>query len=159
MPALNLLPIGNGGLFPGMHCRNCGGELPAERAELGYDYCTEPECVDACLTGLDVVAVHVNKASDQYVLRRHLDIPEDRSTRSVDPGWAPLLARRPERSGRAQARPKSTEEKIDALEADLDAALAAETDPQKRNKLVNDYNAKLRRFDIRYRRTRQRRAS
>jgi hypothetical protein len=45
---------------------------------------------------------------------------------------------------------------IDELEAELDAALAADTDPRKRNKLVNDYNAKLRRLDIRYRRARQR---
>ena len=34
-----------------------------------------------------------------------------------------------------------------------------ETDPLVRNKLVNDYNAKLRQFDIRYRRTRQRHPS
>ncbi len=140
-----------------MQCKNCAKPLPAERVELGYDYCTDRRCVDACLKGLDVVAVHVNKASDQYVLRRQLDIPEDTSTRSVDPGWAPLLGSPADRPQRAPSRRKTTAEKIDALEADLDAALAVETDPAKRNKLVNDYNAKLRRFDIRYRRTRQRR--
>jgi hypothetical protein len=43
------------------------------------------------------------------------------------------------------------------LEAELDNALAQETDPEARNKLVNDFNARLRRFDIRYRRIRQRR--
>ena len=140
-----------------MQCKNCGGEVPAERAELGYDYCTEPNCVEACLEGLDLVAVHVNKASDQYVLRRQLDIPKDTSTRSIDPVWAALQAPPVEHTARTPKRPKSTQERIDELEAELDAALAAESDPRRRNKLVNDYNAKLRRFDIRYRRTRQRR--
>jgi hypothetical protein len=124
--------------------------------ELGYDYCTTPACVDECLKPLDVVAVHVNKASDQYVLREHLDIPENTSTWSIDRGWAPLLAPPARREVNGHDRPKTTVQAIDELEAELDAALAAETDPRKRNKLVNDYNAKLRRFDIRYRRTRQR---
>ncbi len=47
-----------------MKCRNCGGEFSAERAELGYDYCTSPACVEACLEPLNVVAVAVNKAAD-----------------------------------------------------------------------------------------------
>ena len=51
-----------------MSCRNCGGEFSAERAELGYDYCTKPECVEACLEPLNVVAVSVNKAADQNSL-------------------------------------------------------------------------------------------
>ncbi len=142
-----------------MNCKNCGGEISAERAALGYDYCTGTRCVEACLKGLDMVAVHVNKASDQYVLRRQLDIPNDTSTRSIDPVWAAVPAPMVEQEtpSRKRERPKTTEEKIDELEAELDAALAAESDPSKRNKLVNDYNAKLRRFDIRYRRIRQRR--
>jgi hypothetical protein len=137
-----------------LNCRNCGGPVAAERAELGYDYCTKPECVAACLKRLNVVAVHVNKASDQYMLREQLGLPEHRSTVSVEPGL-PALHGRTERS-RRHVRPRSTVEKIDALEAELDAALAVETDPERRNKLVNDYNAKLRQFDIRYRRIRQR---
>jgi hypothetical protein len=139
-----------------MQCRNCGEELSAERVELGYDYCTTPACVDECLKPLDVVAVHVNKASDQYVLRQQLDIPENTSTWSIDPGWAPLLAPPASRAVKRHDRPKTTVQAIDELEAELDAALAGQTDPRKRNKLVNDYNAKLRKFDIRYRRTRQR---
>jgi len=42
--------------------------------------------------------------------------------------------------------------------AELDAALEAERDPARRAKLVNDHNAKLRRLNIRYRQTAQRRA-
>src|SRR5438132_562212 len=44
---------------PCLKCRNCGGEFSAERAELGYDYCTSPACVEACLEPLNVVAVGV----------------------------------------------------------------------------------------------------
>jgi hypothetical protein len=138
-----------------MQCKHCGAKLAVERAELGYDYCTDQECVDACLKALNVVAVHVNKASDQYVLRDQLDLPEHKPTRSIDPGWTPLFTPR-SRPERRRPRAKTTVEQIDQLEAALDAALAVETDPFVRNKLVNDYNAKLRQLDIRYRRTRQR---
>jgi hypothetical protein len=139
-----------------MDCRSCGNPIPRERAELGYDYCTEPACVRACLKPLNIVAVHVNKASDQYVLREDLHLPDHKSTTTVEPGWAPLGTPR-EPVSTTLARRKSTLDEIDDLEAALDAALAIETDPEKRNKLVNDYNASLRRFDIRYRRVRQRR--
>ena len=138
-----------------MQCKHCRTELAAERAALGYDYCTEQECVDACLKALNVVAVHVNKASDQYVLREQLDLPDHKPTRSIDPGWTPLFTPR-SRPQRKRPQSKTTVALIDELEAELDAALAGETDPRKRNKLVNDYNAKLRQFDIRYRRIRQR---
>src|SRR4051812_36752676 len=57
-----------------LHCKNCGARFSDERAELGYDYCSRAECVEACFEPLDVVAVAVNKASDQYVLRRDLDL-------------------------------------------------------------------------------------
>jgi hypothetical protein len=141
-----------------MRCKHCGTEFPEERAELGYDYCTDQACVDACLKPLNVVAVHVNKASDQYVLREQLGLPEHKSTRTIDPGWAPLFAP-PAQRPRTRARSRTTVEVINELEAELDAALASETDPKRRNKLVNDYNAQLRRFDIRYRRIRQRHPS
>ncbi len=139
-----------------MHCRNCGDEFSAEREALGYDYCTKPACVEACLKPLNVVAVHVNKASDQYVLREQLDLPEHKPTGAIDPGWTPLVTPRIPPTAKNRPRPLTTVEAIDALESELDAALTVETDPDRRNKLRNDYNAKLRHFDIRYRRTRQR---
>jgi hypothetical protein len=163
LPASGIRPAA--GVFPYAHerwrlslemqCRHCGQDFSEERARLGYDYCTEPSCVGACLKRLNVVAVHVNKASDQYVLREHLDLPDHKSTRSLDPGWTPLLATSAG-AQRAVTRNKTTVAAINELEAELDEALAVETDPRQRNKLVNDYNAKLRRFDIRYRRLRQR---
>ena len=49
------------------NCITCGDELHPERAER-YDYCTRPGCREANAKGLDMVAVGVNKAADQYVV-------------------------------------------------------------------------------------------
>jgi hypothetical protein len=101
----------------------------------------------------------VNKAADQYLLRRHLDLPEHpERTAGADDGdslGSLGLAGR-QRPERARARGPSS--RIARLEAELDAALAAESDPARRRKLVDDHNAKLRRLNIRYRRSAQRRA-
>ena len=48
-------------------CVTCGAELHPERAEK-YDYCTRAECRAENAKGLTIVAVGVNKASDQYVV-------------------------------------------------------------------------------------------
>jgi hypothetical protein len=48
-------------------CVTCDRELDPERAEK-YDYCTLPGCQAENNRGLTVVAVGVNKASDQFVL-------------------------------------------------------------------------------------------
>lgn len=140
-----------------MDCTNCGEELTEERAAVGYSYCTRPECIEACFEPVDVVALAVNKAADQYLLRRHLDLPEHLARSSTDDGdslGALGLAGRP---APERARSKNASTRIARLEADLDAALAAESDPARRRKLVNDHNAKLRRLNIRYRRSAQRR--
>jgi len=138
-----------------LSCRNCGGEFSAERAELGYDYCTKPECVEACLEPLNVVAVSVNKAADQYVLREHLRLPKHITESSIDagPGSLGLRFRKPT----TPRRPRSTSDAIAELERELETQLAGEHDPARRRKLVNDHNAKLRRLNIRYRRIAQRR--
>jgi hypothetical protein len=140
-----------------LHCTNCGDELTEERATLGYSYCTLPECVEACFEPADVVALAVNKAADQYLLRRHLDLPEHPARSSSDDSdslGALGLAGRP---APERARAKSASARIARLEAELDAALTDESDPARRRKLVNDHNAKLRRLNIRYRRSAQRR--
>jgi hypothetical protein len=145
-----------------VQCRQCEEELTPERAALGYDYCTRPECVEACFEPVDVVALGVNKAADQYLLRRHLDIPEPTARTSGDApddsfGALNLVGKPP--TARSQSRTttaKSTAAKIAALEAELDAALACEQDPAQRRKLVDDHNARLRQLNIRYRRTAQR---
>ena len=48
-------------------CVTCGAELHPERAKK-YDYCMSPECQKKNLKGLTMVAVGVNKASEQYLL-------------------------------------------------------------------------------------------
>src|SRR6478752_5192338 len=92
-----------------LRCTNCGNELSSERTELGYSYCTREECVAACFEPVDVVALAVNKAADQYLLRRHLDLPEHPPRPEVDRdtlGALGLAARAaPERP---RARPTAT---------------------------------------------------
>jgi hypothetical protein len=141
-----------------LNCKNCGARFSDERAELGYDYCSRKECVDACFKPLDLVAVAVNKASDQYVLRRHLDLPPQPPARKPgrdEGGWlSGLRTKEPAKAPQLD----TTAARIARLEAELDAALQTEHDPARRAKLVNDYNARLRRLNIRYRQSAQRKA-
>jgi DNA-directed RNA polymerase subunit N (RpoN/RPB10) len=48
-------------------CVTCGSELHPERAEK-YDYCTRRECRERNARPLEIVAVAVNKAADQYLV-------------------------------------------------------------------------------------------
>lgn len=48
-------------------CITCGDELHPERAER-YDYCTKPACQQANAEELPIVAIGVNKASDQFAI-------------------------------------------------------------------------------------------
>ena len=51
-----------------MHCVECGDELTAERAELGYRYCTKPACQAVHHRGLEITTVGVNKSADSIVV-------------------------------------------------------------------------------------------
>jgi hypothetical protein len=48
-------------------CITCGDELHPERAER-YGYCTKPACRQANAEELPIVAIGVNKASDQFAI-------------------------------------------------------------------------------------------
>jgi hypothetical protein len=48
-------------------CITCGDRLHAERAKR-YDYCTKPACQQANAEELPIVAIGVNKASDQFAI-------------------------------------------------------------------------------------------
>ncbi|HWN26522.1 MAG TPA: hypothetical protein VNP37_06110 [Actinomycetospora sp.] len=50
------------------HCVGCGREIAAERAELGYTYCTAPACQAEYRRGPTVTAVAVNKSGDAFRL-------------------------------------------------------------------------------------------
>ncbi|GAA4918198.1 hypothetical protein EV188_101598 [Actinomycetospora succinea] len=47
-------------------CIGCGCGIPAERAELGYTYCTAPDCQARFRRGPTVTAVAVNKSGDAF---------------------------------------------------------------------------------------------
>jgi hypothetical protein len=49
-------------------CVECGAGLPAERAELGYRYCTAAACQAVHHPGLVITTVGVNKSADSVVL-------------------------------------------------------------------------------------------
>jgi hypothetical protein len=50
------------------NCIECGDALPAERAELGYRYCTKAACQAVHHRGLAVTTVGVNKSADTVVV-------------------------------------------------------------------------------------------
>jgi hypothetical protein len=49
-------------------CIGCGVELPEERAELGYRYCTKDSCQALYHRGLTVTTVGVNKSADAVIV-------------------------------------------------------------------------------------------
>src|SRR5919198_908801 len=48
-------------------CRNCGEPVDRRRVDLGYDYCTRPDCQERLVKRVELARVTVNKAADQYV--------------------------------------------------------------------------------------------
>jgi hypothetical protein len=50
------------------HCVECGDELLAERAELGYTYCTKDGCQARHHRGLVVTTVGTNKGADTMIV-------------------------------------------------------------------------------------------
>jgi hypothetical protein len=97
----------------------------------------------------NVVAIHVNKSNDQYVLREDLDIPQVAGRTRVDGGHygAPLRPRRAPRSGSL-----TDGQRIDRMRRELEAELEECTDKAERSRLIDTYNAQVRRMNIRYRR-------
>jgi hypothetical protein len=83
------------------NCVTCGVELHPERAEK-YRYCTSGECRAKNVRGLTILAVGVNKASDQYVVLDERAEEEMASGRYRDPGRSSsgrLGGRRPNAGG------------------------------------------------------------
>ena len=132
-----------------LKCKNCGDALPVERSKSGYDYCTKPACVEVCMRSPNVVAIHVNKSNDQYVLRKDLNIPQVAGRTRVDGGHygAPPRPRRTSRSGSL-----TDGQRIDRMRRELEAELEECTDQAERSRLIDTYNAQVRRMNIRYRR-------
>jgi hypothetical protein len=108
-----------------MECKNCGEPVDPRRAELGYDYCTRRECQERCVDRVELAAVAVNKASDQYV-RADEVVPEGPSARwGIDPEPADEEEpARPRREAPRARRRSSTTKKLERAAARLDAELA-----------------------------------
>ena len=118
-------------------CIGCGRGIPAERAELGYTYCTAPDCQARFRQGPTVTAVAVNKSGDAFRVADPDEIAARAAagefaqkntglgTVSEDPGHVavprvPAQRRAPRRPPRT-ARPAWTpaQEKIVRLYADM----------------------------------------
>jgi hypothetical protein len=51
-----------------VRCIECGAALSSERAELGYRYCTRPDCQALHHRPVEVTAVGTNKGADTYLV-------------------------------------------------------------------------------------------
>ena len=78
-------------------CLTCGDELHPERAER-YDYCTKPPCVRDNAAQLPIVAIGVNKASDQFA------ILDERTRVEASTG---RYKKQPDASGATTRRPRA----------------------------------------------------
>jgi hypothetical protein len=81
-------------------CVTCGDELHPERAER-YDYCTRAACRRENAEGLPIVAIGVNKASDQFAILDERTREEASSGRYKKHPDASGAAERPARPARA----------------------------------------------------------
>ena len=148
-----------------MKCKNCGEPVDPRRVELGYEYCTRAECQERCLERVELAAVAVNKASDQYV-RADEVVPERPPARwGIDP--EPADDEAPGRCRLREAPPvrrrSSTTKKLERAAARLDAELArlyerfckgeltAAEMRSRQNERIRAFNALVRRENIRYR--------
>ena len=146
-----------------MKCRNCGDEVDPRRVELGYDYCTRPECQERLVKRVELARVTVNKAADQYVRA------EDVVPGGPRPKWGideeDDEAPRPERRVQEPppARRLSTEKKLQRASQKLDAALMQVYERfcrseityadmrTEQNALIQAFNDRVRSENIRYR--------
>ena len=105
-----------------MNSRICGDVLDPRRADLGYDYCLKERCQELCLEGVKLAAVGVNKAADYYMGADEVHHPHLPPSTSVQPGEPnePAAGGHPSRPAATQeARPRTTLERLRALEAQL----------------------------------------
>jgi hypothetical protein len=79
-------------------CVTCGSELHPERAAK-YDDCTSPECQRQNARGLEILAVGVNKAADQYEVVDGRTRAETAAGADGRDPIAPVRAARPRRGG------------------------------------------------------------
>ena len=146
-----------------MKCRNCGDDVDPRRVELGYDYCTRPECQERLVKRVELARVTVNKAADQYVRAEEVVPSGPRPKWGIDEedDEAPTPERRVQEP--PPARRLSTEKKLQRASQKLDVALmqvyerfcrseitCAEMQSEQ-NALIQAFNDLVRSENIRYR--------
>jgi hypothetical protein len=118
-----------------VRCVECGDELPGERVELGYRYCTKPACQALHHRGVAITTVAVNKSADSIVvadadeIRRRGEAGEftkkdtglGLAYRGGQPSAGPATARRRPRAVQAptQARWTAQQEQVVRLYHDM----------------------------------------
>jgi hypothetical protein len=144
-------------------CRNCGEEVDPRRVELGYDYCTRPECQERLVKRVELARVTVNKAADQYVRAEEVVPGGPRPKWGIDEEDDGVP--RPERRVQEPppARRLSTEKKLHLASQKLDAALMQVYERfcrsemtygemrTEQNALIQAFNDRVRSENIRYR--------
>ncbi|MGH3782939.1 MAG: hypothetical protein ACRDRO_20535 [Pseudonocardiaceae bacterium] len=56
------------------NCIECGDEILAERAQLGYRYCTKARCQAVHYRGVAITAIGVNKSADSFIIADEAEI-------------------------------------------------------------------------------------
>ena len=56
------------------NCIECGDEILAERAQLGYRYCTKAQCQAVHYRGVAITAIGVNKSADSLIVADEAEI-------------------------------------------------------------------------------------
>jgi len=132
-----------------LQCRNCGDPVSEERVDAGFEYCMKPACVEACIRPLNVVAIAVNKSNEQLALREQLDIPRIAARTQTDGGQFGVPVRR------EQPEPEvlTDGQRITRMRRALESRLELCGDESERARLIDAYNADVRRMNIRYRRS------
>jgi hypothetical protein len=94
----------------GVRCIECGDELPAERVELGYPYCTKNACQAKHHRGLAITTSGMNKSADTVLVanadevrRRGEDGQLARKDTSIGLDYRPLRAGSPRRAAQPPA--------------------------------------------------------
>jgi hypothetical protein len=146
------------------NCRSCEDPLDPRRVELGYDYCTKPDCQRRCMRGVELASVAVNKAADQYVRA------DEVVRRGPGPRWGideipegSVPASRPLAPPKKKRRRRTTGERLRAAERELDdrvrqsyerfcrGEITAAEMKAEQNSLISAFNDQVRAANIRYR--------
>jgi hypothetical protein len=146
-----------------MKCKNCGDEVDPRRVELGYGYCTRPECQERFVERVELASVTVNKAADQYVRAEEVVPSGPRPRWGIDEEEEGLARRRPRPAPERPAQRPSTEQTLRFASEKLDAALMTIYERfcrseithaemrSEQNDLIRAFNDLVRSENIRYR--------